>query len=113
MELAFVPKSFASVKLELQCGRAPQRRAATGGHVEVMRMLLDAGCDADIDVRDTVDGFTPLMRAAQSGHTEAVQLLLGGDKVDVNKLELEETGAQVGLCRRRRRRRRRRRCCCC
>ena len=64
-------------------------------------MLLDAGSAADIDAQDVTDGFTPLMRAAQGGHTEAVRLLLGGDKVDVSKLELEDSGAQVGFGRRR------------
>ena len=97
---------LAEISLLLRVLWLNLRRAATAGHVEVMRLLLDHGCDADIDVQDTADGLTPLMRAAQGGHTEAVRLLLGSDKVDVNRLELEDSGAQVSLgCRRR--------TCCC
>ena len=74
---------------------ATQCSAAIDGHVEVMRLLLDAGSDADINAQDSAGGFTALMRAAEGGHAEAVRLLLGGDKVDMNKLELEESGAHA------------------
>ena len=71
-----------------------------GGHVDVIRLLLDAGSSADIDVQCIKEGFTALMRAAQHGHIEAVRLLLGREKIDVSKLELEDSGAQVGFGRR-------------
>jgi ankyrin repeat protein len=76
-------------------GETALHRAAAGGHVECVRMLIDAG--VDVDLQDTSDGYSALMRASQSGHLEAVRLLLGGGRVDVNKLELEDTGAQVEL----------------
>lgn len=69
-------------------------RAAGEGHADVMQVLFDAGSDADIDTQDG-EGFSALMRAAQGGHTEAVRLLLGGEKLDVNKLELDESGAHA------------------
>ena len=53
--------------------------AAQSGHVEVVRLLLEAG--ADKDVADD-DGATALMEAAYRGHVEVVRLLLeaGADK---------------------------------
>lgn len=47
--------------------------AAQNGHTEVVRVLLDAGALADLQVDD---GLTGLILAAQNGHGEIVELLL-------------------------------------
>ncbi|CAK8994192.1 unnamed protein product [Durusdinium trenchii] len=53
--------------------------AASCGHLEVVRLLLEAGVDKD--AADT-DGWTALHIAAENGHSEVVRLLLeaGADK---------------------------------
>ena len=53
--------------------------AAEHGHLEVVRLLFEAG--ADKDAADT-DGSTALRFAARNGHLEVVQLLreAGADK---------------------------------
>ena len=58
----------------------PLRMAARYGHLEVSRLLVDAGADPS---RANSDGATPLMVAAQNGHPEVLRLLLGrGAAVD-------------------------------
>ena len=54
--------------------------AATGGHLEVVRTLLEVGADKDKATTDT--GATPLFTAAVIGHLEVVRTLLeaGADK---------------------------------
>ena len=47
--------------------------ACKAGHVEVVRILLQAGSDVD---RTTNKGFTPLYRASLLGHSVVVQDLL-------------------------------------
>ncbi len=54
-------------------GWAPLHYAATGGHLAVIRILLDN--DAYIDAASP-NGTTPLMMAAGYGSVDAVQLLL-------------------------------------
>lgn len=54
-------------------GWAPLHYAATGGHLAVMRLLLDN--DAYIDAASP-NGTTPLMMAAMYGTADAVKLLL-------------------------------------
>ncbi|RYZ12519.1 MAG: hypothetical protein EOO24_03070 [Comamonadaceae bacterium] len=54
-------------------GWTPLHYAATGGHVGIMRLLLDKY--AFIDAQSP-NGTTPLMMAAMYGSTEAVKLLL-------------------------------------
>jgi ankyrin repeat protein len=54
-------------------GRGPLNLAAMNGHVEVCRILLEAGLDVE---GTTDDRFTPLMSAAAGGHVEVVRLLL-------------------------------------
>jgi len=55
---------------------APLQYAATWGHVEVVRVLLDH--QAKVDATDTA-GRTPLMWAAMEGKTKTVRLLLDRD----------------------------------
>jgi ankyrin repeat protein len=66
-------------------GWAPLHYAATGGHVAIMKQLLDNY--AFIDAQSP-NGTTPLMMAAMYGSTEAVQLLLdeGADITMKNQL---------------------------
>lgn len=66
-------------------GWAPLHYAATGGHVAVMKQLLDNY--AFIDAQSP-NGTTPLMMAAMYGSTAAVQLLLdeGADTAMKNQL---------------------------
>ncbi len=47
--------------------------AASGGHVEVMKVLLAAG--ADINIQNDA-GITALFKAAEQGHADVVELLL-------------------------------------
>jgi ankyrin repeat protein len=48
--------------------------AAEKGHVDVVRLLLEAGVVYDKATTD--NGTTPLFVAAQNGHVEAVRLLI-------------------------------------
>ena len=60
-------------------GWTPLDSAARGGHLEIVKLLLEKG--AGIMVQD--GDSTPLRSAANSGHQEAVKLLLekGADPV--------------------------------
>ncbi len=53
-------------------GRTPLVWACDGGHIEVVKFLLEK--DAKIDVRDQ-DGISPLLRAAGKGQLEMVKVL--------------------------------------
>jgi len=58
----------------------PLHSAAVGGHVDVVRLLVDAG--AELDAADD-RGRTPLIRAAEYGHATVVELLVGfGARLD-------------------------------
>ena len=58
---------------------SPIHHAAKQGHLEVVRILLEAGADQNAA---TANGITALMFAARQGHLEVVRLLLetGADK---------------------------------
>ena len=77
-------------------GWAPLHYAATGGHVAVMRLLLDN--HAYIDAASP-NGTTPLMMAARYGNNDAVSLLLeaGADPVlkNVQRLTAMDFARQV------------------
>jgi ankyrin repeat protein len=54
-------------------GWTPLSKACFNNHVEVVKLLLDNGTDANISVGE---GWTPLHTAADQGHLEVVRLLL-------------------------------------
>ena len=66
-------------------GKTPLIHACTGPFAKAAEALIDAG--ADIDARDSTEGFTPLMMAAGLGQTEVVEVLLKhqADKTLVDK----------------------------
>jgi ankyrin repeat protein len=68
-------------------GWAPLHYAATGGHLEIMRILLEEHAFIDAE---SPNKTTPLMMAAHYGSTAAVQLLLeeGADATMRNELGL-------------------------
>lgn len=80
-------------------GWAPLHYAATGGHVQIMQMLLDQ--HAFIDAQSP-NGTTPLMMAAHYGSREAVKLLLeaGADLRMRNELGLSAVDFANGAQRR-------------
>src|SRR5262249_23964472 len=53
----------------------PLRMAATAGRIEVIRLLVEAGADADANAMWEVDQ-TPLMAAAERGDAKTVEALL-------------------------------------
>lgn len=54
-------------------GNTPLQIAALEGDVEVVQLLLDAGCDI---TSKNIDKDTPLIDAVENGHLEVVRLLL-------------------------------------
>ncbi|KAL6713371.1 hypothetical protein ACLMJK_008836 [Lecanora helva] len=54
-------------------GNTPLQIAALDGLIDVVRLLLDAGCDTDCK---NIDKDTPLIDAVENGHLELVELLL-------------------------------------
>lgn len=72
--------------VEDKCGSAvrPLMLAAHGGHIGVVKLLLDAGASADI--AHGGNGVTPLMAAAAGGDAKMVKLLLGAH-ASINRAE--------------------------
>jgi len=56
-------------------GGTPLHDAAAGGHLGIVRRLMEAGAAACVNVADH-DGETPLHTGARGGHAEIVTLLL-------------------------------------
>lgn len=74
------------------CNRTPFYLAAIGGHVDIMKLLLDSG-NVDVNVISEGLGYTPLICAAQGGHTAAVKLLLDTGKVNAGSRCAKEKSA--------------------
>ena len=60
-------------------------RAAMGGHLEVVKMLLERVQGADVNVSNKRDGSTALYMACQNGDAPIVELLLAMSDIDVNR----------------------------
>lgn len=67
-------------------GSTPLYWAATNGHAEVVKLLLDAEADPD---KADVEGETPLYWAAVKDHRDVVKMLLdaGADPDKANKVD--------------------------
>jgi ankyrin repeat protein len=71
-------------------GKTPLIHACTGPFAKSVEALLDAG--ADVNARETTEGFTPLMMAAGLGEQEVVQVLLE-HKADKTLLDADQESA--------------------
>ena len=58
-----------------ELGAAPIQSAAAGGHIKIVKMLLEHHADPNIRERG---GYTPLHTAAQNGDDEMIRILLYG-----------------------------------
>jgi ankyrin repeat protein len=98
---ALVGEQLSRVHVRNWAGEQPVHQAAKGGHVEVLRFLLDSR--AEVNAR-TRAGVTPLHFAAAMGHLEAVRFLLERgadesleDRFGVTALDGAEEGGHLEL----------------
>ena len=68
------PHAIQVVNIKDRAGRTPLHLAALGGHIQCVKILLEAGANAN--VTDNKGGQTPLTLAANKGNIEVVKLLL-------------------------------------
>ncbi|KAJ4294202.1 hypothetical protein N0V90_007892 [Kalmusia sp. IMI 367209] len=69
-----IEEAGADVNAQDVMGRTPLWWAASSGHANVIRMLVNAGAKPDAD--DKINGLKPLHEAASANHAEAVLALL-------------------------------------
>jgi len=81
---------IAGIDYMLQCGIKPNNAcmvlASTGGHVDVMNILLAEGASPDPDPGIVGENNTPMMAAIGRGHPAAVELLLQQSSFDPMRL---------------------------
>ncbi|KAG1674028.1 hypothetical protein FOA52_000334 [Chlamydomonas sp. UWO 241] len=69
------------------CLAALMTRAATGGQVDAMRLLLDhPSATPALLMQTTSDGLSPLILAAQGGHVDVMRLLLDHSSADAEAM---------------------------
>jgi hypothetical protein len=73
-----------------QAGQTALMLAVSHGKLEIVRMLLEAG--ADVNVQDD-DGSTALMCASEHGHVDIVKLLLQQDACDCTLVDNDGSNA--------------------
>ncbi len=76
-------------------GTTPLYKAAVQGETEIVRVLLEAGADPNLESRGEDEG-TPLCAAACWGRTDIVRLLLQHG-ADPNEVETKERGPMTAL----------------
>lgn len=87
----------ANVEHRAKTGLTPLMEAASGGYVEVGRVLLDKGADVNAPpVPSSRD--TALTIAADKGHTKFVELLLQRSVTSASSLYVHRLQANVNLC---------------
>jgi ankyrin repeat protein len=64
----------AAVNIANNVGASPMHMAAIKGHVEILKLLIEA--KGDVNQCDKKHGYSPLMAASIKGFVEAVELLL-------------------------------------
>lgn len=86
-EVAACAKSVELINAKLPSGHSPLIVAAKKGHVEIARLLINAGAKIDEKVM-----ATPLAIAANYGHVDMVELLIKhGAKIDDHETTLSRT----------------------
>lgn len=69
----------------LQKGWTPLHAAGAAGHVDVVKMLLDAGANPNSTDKA---GSTPLIVSAGAGHRKVVKEMLKYEQVKINATDL-------------------------
>ena len=72
----------------------PLQSAVAGNHLEITRMLIEAGASPNVQDRD---GYTPLHTAAQNGNVELVHSLLFGGADSEARSKKKETALDMAL----------------
>jgi len=73
---------------------SPLHQAASQGHVEIVKLLIEKGADPNIKQES---GVAPLAWAAYAGHTEAMEVLLahGANPIAKATMELAARGGHI------------------
>lgn len=86
----YLIKQGATVDCRDAEGKTPLIHTCTGPFAKTAQALIDAG--ADINARDSVEGFTPLMMAAGLGEADVVKVLLENN-ADKSLLDADQESA--------------------